>query len=149
MMTEWQKRSKEFLDETIPATQNQAQEWTNLAEQNYRRSVELLKKAVKADADPSFKAGSERVRKLWEESLAVVKETRHGDGADQHQAHGPLGGCAAKKNESGSSGSPGNESGRSGSPGKVAVASAARPLVPHKAEVQIPKAKRPRDGKRG
>jgi len=74
IMGDWQKRSKEFIDETIPTTQNHAQELTKLAEQNYRRSVDLLKKAMKADSDPSFNAGAERVRKLWEESMAVVKE---------------------------------------------------------------------------
>jgi hypothetical protein len=73
-MGDWQKRSKQFFDDTIPATQKQAQEWMKLAEQNYRRSVELLKKAVEADPDQSFDAASERVRKLWEESLAVIKE---------------------------------------------------------------------------
>lgn len=68
------KRSKDFLSDSASAAQNHAQEWMKLAEQNYRRSVDLLKKAVKADPDPNFTVGSERVRKLWEDSMTVVKE---------------------------------------------------------------------------
>ena len=68
-----------------------------LAEQNYRRSVDLLKKVVKADSDPSFSAGSERMRKLWEDSLAVVEGEHRRDRADQYPAGRSVDGTAAQE----------------------------------------------------
>ena len=71
----WQQRSRAFLEDTAPAAQKNAEEWLKVLEQNYSRSVELLQAALDAEKGA---AGStpllERTRKLWEESLAVVKE---------------------------------------------------------------------------
>jgi len=71
---EWQRRSRQFFDESVPAAQKQAQEWMKLVEQNYRRSVELLKKAVDADHNGAMEGLREKIRGLWEDSIAVVKE---------------------------------------------------------------------------
>jgi hypothetical protein len=71
---DWQKRSRQFFDEGVPAAQKQAQEWMKLVEQNYRRSVELLKKAVDTDHNGAVEGMREKLRTLWEESIAVVKE---------------------------------------------------------------------------
>jgi hypothetical protein len=71
---DWQKRSKVMFEDTVPAVQKQATEWLKLVEQNYRRSVELMKKAL--DGEQNGAAGNfrEKTKKLWEESLSVVKE---------------------------------------------------------------------------
>ena len=72
---DWQKRSKLMFEDAVPAVQKQATEWLKLAEQNYRRSVELMKKAM--DGDQNGAAGNfrEKTKKLWDESVAVVKES--------------------------------------------------------------------------
>jgi hypothetical protein len=73
---DWQKRTKQMFDETVPAVQKQAGEYLKLIEQNYRRSVDLFKKAIDGDQNGNSPVGNlrDRTRKLWDESVAVVKE---------------------------------------------------------------------------
>jgi polyhydroxyalkanoate synthesis regulator protein len=71
---DWQKRSKQMFDEAVPAAQRNAEEWLKVVEQNYRRSVELLKKAMDSDQNGAVNSLRDKTRKLWEESLTVVKE---------------------------------------------------------------------------
>ena len=71
---DWQKRTKLMFDEAVPAVQKQASEWLKLIEQNYRRSVDLMKKAVDGEHDSAVGNFREKTKKLWEESVAVVKE---------------------------------------------------------------------------
>src|SRR5271166_1412924 len=71
---DWQKRSRQFFDEGVPAAQKQAEDWMRLVEQNYRRSIDLLKKAVDADHNGALDGFRDRIRALWEESITVVKE---------------------------------------------------------------------------
>ena len=73
-MQAWQKRSRAIVNEAIPAVQKSAEEWLRVLEQNYRRSIELLKMAMEADPN----AGSEvrtRNQELWEASLDFVRES--------------------------------------------------------------------------
>lgn len=71
---DWQKRSRQLFDEAVPAAQRHTQEFLKLVEQNYRRSVDLLKKAVDTDHNGAVDGMREKIRALWEESVAIVKE---------------------------------------------------------------------------
>ena len=71
---DWQKRSRQMFDEAVPAAQRQTQELLKLVEQNYRRSVDLLKKALDTDGNGAVDGLRDKIRALWEESVAVVKE---------------------------------------------------------------------------
>jgi len=71
---EWQKRARQFFDDGVPAVQKQAEEWLKLVDQNYRRSVDLLKKAVDSEHGGTLDNIHEKLRNLWEESVTVVKE---------------------------------------------------------------------------
>jgi hypothetical protein len=70
---DWQKKSKAVLGEAIPAAQKNAEEWLKLVEQNYKRSLGMLKKAW--DADPGDAAAIRaKTQELWESSLELVKD---------------------------------------------------------------------------
>jgi hypothetical protein len=71
---EWQRRSRAILNDAIPAAQKNAEEWLKVVDENYTRSVELLKEAFASDgvSDPADLQA--KVKQLWEESLGVLKE---------------------------------------------------------------------------
>jgi hypothetical protein len=69
---QWQKKSKAILSEAIPAAQKNAEEWLKLVEQNYKRSLALLKKAWSADADANTMRA--KTQELWESSLEMVRD---------------------------------------------------------------------------
>jgi hypothetical protein len=69
---EWQKKSKAVLSEAIPAAQKNAEEWLKLVEQNYKRSLALLKKAWETDTDASTMRA--KTQELWESSLELVRD---------------------------------------------------------------------------
>lgn len=71
---DWQKRSRLMFDEAVPAVQRHSQDFLKLIEQNYRRSVELLKKVVDTDGNGAVDGLKEKIQNLWEESVTVVKE---------------------------------------------------------------------------
>jgi len=71
---DWQKRSRQMFDDAVPAAQRQTQELLKLVEQNYRRSVDLLKKALDTDHNGTANGVQEKLRALWEESVSVVRE---------------------------------------------------------------------------
>ena len=73
-LAEWQKRSRRFFDEAAPSAQKQVEDWMKVVEQNYRRSIDLLKKAVDSDHNGALDGFRDRIRTLWEESITVVKE---------------------------------------------------------------------------
>lgn len=70
-MYELQKRSRAIVTEAIPAAQKNAEEWLRLVEQNYRRSMDLVKKAFSANGDSDIQA---RTQGLWEASLDVMRD---------------------------------------------------------------------------
>ena len=74
LLGDWQKRSRQMFDDAVPAAQRQTQELLKLVEQNYRRSVDLLKKALNTDHNGTVDGLQERIRALWEESASMVKE---------------------------------------------------------------------------
>ena len=72
-MEDWQKKSKAVLGEAIPAAQKNAEEWLKLVEQNYKRSLAMLKKAW--DAEPKdADAIRAKTQELWESSLELVRD---------------------------------------------------------------------------
>jgi hypothetical protein len=73
-LADWQKRTRQFFDESVPAAQKHAEDWMKIVEQNYRRSVDLLKKAVNSDQGNAMDGFRDKLRTLWEDSVVVVKE---------------------------------------------------------------------------
>jgi polyhydroxyalkanoate synthesis regulator protein len=73
-LADWQKRTRQLFDDAVPTAQRHTQELLKLVEQNYRRSVELLKRALNMDHSGAVDGLQEKIRELWEESVSVVKE---------------------------------------------------------------------------
>lgn len=73
-LDEWNKRSKAVIDRTTPAVQKSAEEWIKLVEQNYKRSVDLLKKAVESDSGASVGDVQARSQKVWQALLETVRD---------------------------------------------------------------------------
>jgi len=72
---DFQKRSRLMFDEAVPTAQRQTVELLKLVEQNYRRSVELLKKAVNSEQNGgAIESMQEKLHELWEEAVSVVKQ---------------------------------------------------------------------------
>lgn len=73
-VTEWQKRSRAMVCDAIPAAQRNTEEFMHVLEQNYKRSMELLKKAV--DTEPPTAAADlqAKTQELWEASMEVVRD---------------------------------------------------------------------------
>ena len=71
---DFRKRAKQLFDEAVPAAQKQAQDWMKLIDSNARRSIDLLRRALDADQEGVAAGFTDAARKLWEESIAVVKE---------------------------------------------------------------------------
>jgi len=72
----WQKRSSSLLNGVLPTAQKNAEEWIKAVDRNYRKSMDLLKKAFD-DAEKSVAAPEyqQRAKELWEESLSVVRDS--------------------------------------------------------------------------
>jgi hypothetical protein len=72
--TDWQKRARIIFNDTIPAARKNADQWIALMEKNYKRSAELLKRAF--DGSEPLEAADlrEKLLRLWEDSLALIKE---------------------------------------------------------------------------
>jgi hypothetical protein len=71
---DWQRRSRAILNDAIPAAQKNSEEWLKVLDENYSRSVELLKKAFTADGVSNPADLQAKIKDLWEESLSVLKE---------------------------------------------------------------------------
>jgi hypothetical protein len=70
--TDWQKKSRALVSEAIPAAQKNAKEWLKLVEQNYKRSMALLKKAFDTNGDPAELRV--KTQHLWEESMELIRD---------------------------------------------------------------------------
>lgn len=73
-VAEWQKRTRALLDQATPAVQKNAEEFVKLVEQNYKKSMELMKKAVEADQTVAVSNMAERTQKLWQGLLDMVRD---------------------------------------------------------------------------
>jgi len=71
---DFQKRGRQLFDEAIPAAQKQAQDWLKIIDANCRRGVDLVRKAMDSEQDSLAAAFTDASRRLWEETVAVVKE---------------------------------------------------------------------------
>ena len=72
---DWQKRSSTLLSGVLPAAQKNAEEWMKAMEQNYRKSMDLMRKAFDSEKSVVAPDYQERAKELWEESLSVVRES--------------------------------------------------------------------------
>ena len=70
---EWQRRSKAMLGQAIPAVQKNAEEWLKLIDQNYKRSLTLLKKAWETEPADAASARA-RTQQIWESTLDLVRD---------------------------------------------------------------------------
>ncbi len=71
---EWQKRSCAIVSEAIPAAQKNAEEWMRVFEQNYRRSMDLFKKAMDTEQPTGVAELQAKTQELWEASMEVIKD---------------------------------------------------------------------------
>lgn len=69
---EWNQRSRTLLNEALPAAQKNVEQWTKALEQNYQRTLALLKQTFEND-DGNYDLPA-KTRKLWEQSLEVFRE---------------------------------------------------------------------------
>lgn len=74
-MQAWQKRSRAMLSEAIPAAQKNAEEWLRVIEQNYRRGMELVKKAFESEQANAPADVRMRTQELWEQTLGVFRDS--------------------------------------------------------------------------
>jgi hypothetical protein len=73
-VNEWQKRSRAIVCEAIPAAQHNTEEFMKVMEQNYRRSLDLLKKAVDSEPSVSPTDVQTKTQELWDASMEVVRD---------------------------------------------------------------------------
>ena len=71
---EFQRKAKTFFTDAVPAAQRNAEELLRLLEQNYKRSVDLLKKAFEPGNVTAAGDAQAKVQALWEQSVELVKE---------------------------------------------------------------------------
>ena len=76
-VNQWNDRTRAVLSEAIPAAQKNAEQLTKLVEQNYHRSLELLKLTVNGDGANGTQELQNKTRKLWETSLELIRENTH------------------------------------------------------------------------
>jgi polyhydroxyalkanoate synthesis regulator protein len=74
-MQTWQKKSRAIVSDAIPAAQKSAEEWLKMIEQNYRRSMDLLKKAMETDQAGAAADVRAKAQELWEASLVVIRDS--------------------------------------------------------------------------
>lgn len=72
---EFQKRSRAIVSEAIPAAQKNAEDWMKLVEQNYKRSMDLLKKAFDSEQSAAAADVRAKTQELWEASLEVIRDS--------------------------------------------------------------------------
>ena len=75
--TDFQKKSRAFFNDAMPAAQKNAEEWVKLLEHNYRRSIELLKKACEPANVHVAGDVQAKLQGLWEQSVELVRENTH------------------------------------------------------------------------
>lgn len=73
-LADWQKRSLAGVKEAIPVAQKNAEEFLRLVEGNYRKSVDLLKRAFETRDADTIADLQGRIQELWEGSMKMVKE---------------------------------------------------------------------------
>ena len=69
---EWQKKGRSVLSEAIPVAQKNAEDLLKVIEQNYRRSVDLVKKACSAEG---CEGAPGQAGEIWETSFKMVRDS--------------------------------------------------------------------------
>lgn len=73
-VADFQKRSLLTVREAIPVAQKNAEEWLKVFENNYRKSMDLLKRAFEARDTDTAADYQARLQEIWEGSLAMIRE---------------------------------------------------------------------------
>jgi hypothetical protein len=73
MAQSWQKKGRNLINEAIPAAQQGADEALKLFDQNYRSSMDLMKKAFSAGRADSIPEAQAKCQEMLEASLAAVR----------------------------------------------------------------------------
>jgi len=71
---EFQRKSKAFVSESAPAAQRNTEDMLKFLEQNYRRSVELVKRAYETGTAAATGEFQSRLQSLWESSVELLKD---------------------------------------------------------------------------
>ena len=71
---EFQKKSRVFLGDAVPAAQKNVEEYVKVVDANYKRNVELLKKACEATSPVTAADLQAKAQGLFEAAVEVVKE---------------------------------------------------------------------------
>lgn len=71
---DYQRKARTFLSDAVPAAQKSTEELLRTIDANYRRSVELLKKACDSGNVATAADMQSRAQNLWETSVELVKE---------------------------------------------------------------------------
>lgn len=74
-VNEFQKRSRAIVNEALPVAQRNAEEWLKVIEQNYRRGMELLKKAMNTEQGANAADMRARSQELWEASIEAIRDS--------------------------------------------------------------------------
>jgi hypothetical protein len=72
-MQNWHKRTRAMVSEVVPAAQKNAEEWMRIMEDNYRRSIDLMRRAFEPTQSTNPAEMQARTRELWEASLEVIR----------------------------------------------------------------------------
>lgn len=70
---DWQKRAQTIWTDAIPLAQKTAEEGMKVIDQNYRNSLDLLKKAFDTAQSDSLADAREKIQALWEASLGTLR----------------------------------------------------------------------------
>jgi len=70
---DWQKRTQAMIADAIPLAQKTAEEGLRVIDQNYRNSLDLLKKVFDAAQSDSVADARDRMQTLWEASLGTLR----------------------------------------------------------------------------
>lgn len=72
-MQDWQKRAQAIMADSIPLAKKTTEEGLRAIDENYRNSMELLKKAFDASQWGSMAEAREKLQSLWEASLGTMR----------------------------------------------------------------------------
>jgi hypothetical protein len=72
---EFQKRSCAIVNESLPVAQKSAEDYFKVIEQNYRRGMDLLKKATNTENVGAAADMRAKSQELWETSMEAVRDS--------------------------------------------------------------------------
>lgn len=70
---EWQKKSCAVLTEAIPTAQKSADEYMRVVDQNYRSSMDILRKTLETGKCESTAEAQAKTQHIWEQAMSAVR----------------------------------------------------------------------------